>query len=74
MAGRIMENRIGMMKMMTTKDEARKRELGSINPIPKCPHTNLEFKYTREDWFDGDEDDIYECRDCGERIVEYVPR
>lgn len=40
----------------------------------ECEHKNLEFKYTREDWFDGDEDDIYECKDCGKRVVKYVPR
>jgi hypothetical protein len=42
----------------------------------ECPHPRDQWRYvsTYSDWFDGDEDDIYECRLCGKRIVEYVPR
>lgn len=31
------------------------------------------FVRTDEDWFAGDETDIYEC-DCGEMRSEYIPR
>jgi hypothetical protein len=42
----------------------------------ECLHPRDQWRYvsTYSDWFDGDEDDIYECRLCGKRIVEYVPR
>lgn len=42
----------------------------------ECQHPNdqLKFLRTREDWIDGDEDDIYECQLCGKIIEVYVPR
>jgi hypothetical protein len=34
------------------------------------------FVYTIEDWWDGDEEDVYECSvdGCKERKREYIPR
>jgi DNA-directed RNA polymerase subunit M/transcription elongation factor TFIIS len=43
-------------------------------PKPPCTHEHRTFLRTREDWFDGDEDDIYRCDDCGEVFAVYVPR
>lgn len=42
----------------------------------ECDHPRDQWKFirTREDFFDGDEDDIYECQKCGKKIDEYVPR
>lgn len=41
-----------------------------------CSHPREQWKYlrTREDWYDGDEDDIYECGVCGKQIEVYIPR
>ncbi len=35
-----------------------------------------EFSYTYSDWWDGDEEDIYECivKDCRELKYVYAPR
>ena len=41
---------------------------------PKCESVNVKFSHTREDWFDGDEDDYYRCQDCNHLWSEYVPR
>lgn len=53
--------------------------LAESNPSKRrdeCDHPRDQWKfiYTRADWIDGDEDDIYECLLCGKRIEEYVPR
>lgn len=32
------------------------------------------FKRTDENWFDGDETDVYECENCNELDYRYVPR
>lgn len=41
---------------------------------PKCQSENIKFLYTREDWFDGDEDDYYDCLDCKHIFKVYIPR
>lgn len=38
-----------------------------------CKHI-WEFLRTCDDWWDGDEDDIYECKLCGKQRIEYIPR
>lgn len=42
----------------------------------ECPHPRESWVYlrTREDFYDGDEDDIYECGVCGSIVEEYIPR
>lgn len=40
----------------------------------KCAHAQKTFKYTKEDWFDGDEEDVYTCDDCGDYVYNYIPR
>lgn len=39
-----------------------------------CSHRNKTFVRTNENFFDGDEEDIYDCDDCGKRITIYIPR
>ncbi len=40
----------------------------------EAPHEHV-WKYVRtfENWFDGDEEDLYECA-CGEKDRRYIPR
>lgn len=40
----------------------------------KCEHKNLQFYYTYDDFYDGDSDDNFICKDCGKRVVIYVGR
>lgn len=42
----------------------------------ECDHPRDRWRYlrTREDWYDGDEDDIYICERCGKQIEIYIPR
>lgn len=59
------------------KWEVNKAICTKHNPNPDLPHDchpDMEFSHTYEDWWDGDEDDIYYCPNCGKRIVIYVPR
>lgn len=60
------------------RSEAEARNSLKEDPAKKyllsCPHSHLDYLRTREDWFDGDETDIYKCRDCGTIIEEYIPR
>lgn len=41
---------------------------------PKCKSNNTKFLRTIEDWFDGDEDDIYLCLNCNKEFKIYIPR
>jgi hypothetical protein len=40
----------------------------------KCKHENKKYIRSDFDWFDGDEDEVYECEDCGEIVYIYIPR
>lgn len=40
---------------------------------PPCKHEWV-FSHTVEDWYDGDEDDVYVCTKCGARKSVYIPR
>ena len=54
--------------------EAYETTVDKLTVIDTCNHLNKKFLYTREDWYEGDEDDIYECCDCKARLVEYISR
>ncbi len=42
--------------------------------ISDCEHPNKTFVRTDPDWWDGDEEDVYDCNDCGVRFKVYIPR
>jgi hypothetical protein len=42
--------------------------------VTECEHANKTFRTTHENWFDGDEVDIYDCNDCGATVRVYIPR
>lgn len=43
-------------------------------PRAECAHERKTFVRTDEDWFDGDEIDVFRCDECGAAIKEYIPR
>jgi len=42
--------------------------------MDECKHENKEFLYTNDNFFDGDETDVYYCRDCDTKVRKYIPR
>jgi hypothetical protein len=48
-----------------------------MTDTPTEDHEHVwQFLYTVEDWWDGDETDVYECamEGCGATNREYIPR
>jgi hypothetical protein len=62
---------------MATTDSSNESETPSAvsNDTMCCTCGGLfKFSHTYEDWFDGDDDDIYVCENCGKTQVVYIPR